>query len=652
MKRLIFILCIVAILFSISGCDRTTPVVSPDISPDVSEETPIKTFYSPSKHGANYFDIDVKLEQDANPMGAYNYGDLFLFYYECSLPPEKITPDSDSSAYKLLLLDLDAGTVAGKASLPSYATNVGFFPDGSIYAVHNDSGLNYTVYDETLSVAEEHLIFENSEYYSVTPGTNGFWVYCDTTKEEILHVPYHSSTYQSVPVGDLRENDFLIIKGETETGLIVICDGEFYELNTVSGEHSSASYLDEFYLDGYFAAATDRGLTMLFDIRKPETTYFLHTESDSESMIAHSDKYFATTTYSETQGVSIYNLSGDSCYRSLPISDDNSGGYLYCNIFDSKYAVITLYDYSGFPKFYRWDFAADTPETVDIDIVATDDLPEANAALSSEIEEKYGVGIYYGEAGTSFEYEYSDYSAIPVESEFKTHFTLQILSDFMAKFPTEMFGEMCTESTRYLNIYLCGTLSPLNDSSIASAAALAMTNFDASSRIVAIDISQFAIQTNFAHEFLHVMEDRLSEYNYSGGIDYLQYWHDLTPDDFEYHYDYHDDEGNEITQAEYTAEGMFYETDYSNVWFIDAYSTTLPTEDRARIFEGMFSYELPISFQSEHIVDKALYLGALIRGAFPSCAAVPLGELWWERNIDAKTLDDYAELVSEYVIIY
>ena len=161
--------------------------------------------------------------------------------------------------------------------------------------------------------------------------------------------------------------------------------------------------------------------------------------------------------------------------------------------------------------------------------------------------------------------------------------------------------------------------------------------------------SQAYFEQSLAHEFMHVMEDRIYACAQERGIEYLNYWESFTPGQGAYYYSYFDENGLEISDPAYTAAAGEIDGSPSEVWFLDSYSRSYPLEDRARILEYLYAGEDGLYagvFQEPHIQAKAQYLCAVIRECFPSCANA--ARLPWETFVDPTPFSQYLEAVMAY----
>lgn len=250
----------------------------------------------------------------------------------------------------------------------------------------------------------------------------------------------------------------------------------------------------------------------------------------------------------------------------------------------------------------------------------------AVAESAARIKNRFGIIIKYSES--SLYGAFSDYELYPTDDEATLKEGIEVLERALAEYPDEFFDEVCEGGGfSRLVIYLCGGFRPLTDHGIDSAAAL--TSTDGGSIIMAFDVRiSSVLRQNLAHEMMHAMEHRISSYLTGLDTSIGDIWSTLNPRGFDYYYSYHEKDGSEISNQKYTAWDQ-----PSTAFFIDPYSKSFPSEDRARIFEHLFEGDDEL-FESPYLVEKAKKLTAIIREAFPSVAAED--ELLWEEILRDK----------------
>ena len=92
--------------------------------------------------------------------------------------------------------------------------------------------------------------------------------------------------------------------------------------------------------------------------------------------------------------------------------------------------------------------------------------------------------------------------------------------------------------------------------------------------MIVIDINQPNISELLCHELIHNTEFALNKKS----KDIFNEWNKYNPEDFSYNNSY---------TKEYIYNYTINEENKENIYFIDKYSHTYPTEDRARIFENI-----------------------------------------------------------------
>ena len=307
---------------------------------------------------------------------------------------------------------------------------------------------------------------------------------------------------------------------------------------------------------------------------------------------------------------------------------------------------------NGATDLYRWDYRLDGSSETACACLTVEELETRNRAAAAALRRETGVRIFYGEAGAAFNDPYpSGYLGEAECNPVSIYLALEAVSCFMEGYPPGIFQEMVTEPVTGLELYLSGELSADGDGSVASAYGFSTTMDTTRIVVMNLDLLETRSQSYFeqclAHEFMHVMEDRIYACIEETGIDYLAYWETFAPEPDAYYYSYFDEDGLEISDPAYTATGE--EPGSGQIWFLDSYSRSYPPEDRARILEYLYAGEESMyadMFQEPHIRDKAQYLCAVIRACFPSCAGVETCP--WETLVEPVSFSSYAQAVMAY----
>jgi len=288
---------------------------------------------------------------------------------------------------------------------------------------------------------------------------------------------------------------------------------------------------------------------------------------------------------------------------------------------------------------------------IDANETSMDAVRAQNEKLAQAIVETYDIQVFYGEDGAGF--IDNGYKGEIVDNDMLIRCALTKLDEFLREYPGGMFKEMCAGSVTHIGLYLCGTISKTNDEGIMSAAAL--TGVYEDTRFIAFNLNYLGdLSQHLAHEFMHVMEDRIHVVCNTTESDMFNYWMQFVPKEMSesaYYYAYHDSNGNELSDTSFTQDDPLAVDQPDIVWYVDAYAKASPLEDRARIMEVLYISQdsLPACFESIHLMEKAQFLCAMVRECFPSTQGEET--LYWERLIETIPYSEYEDAVRDMEII-
>lgn len=321
---------------------------------------------------------------------------------------------------------------------------------------------------------------------------------------------------------------------------------------------------------------------------------------------------------------------------------DESGSIPGMTLLDSGDVLLKYQDYeNGEQGLYLWAASENSGQLeAGVEIITLEDFARENTELAREIGAAYGLNVYIRGEGASF----IDlvYQGEPQRDELRLRTSLDDLKRFLAILPPGMTREALVLPYTSLGVYLSGAIHQLHSGGIQSPAGF-VSNFG-NERYLAVNTQDSQVYQNLAHEFMHVLEDRLWLVSNQDGTALLDGWDRLGPEEDESHgfvYTYLSEDGYTFYDDTWTAAAYSGQGGMDRVWFIDAYSRTYPMEDRARVFEHLF---LPSDhwlqpFRYPNLLLKARVLSALIREAFPSVREVE--NAFWE---DALVKMDRTEL--------
>lgn len=269
-------------------------------------------------------------------------------------------------------------------------------------------------------------------------------------------------------------------------------------------------------------------------------------------------------------------------------------------------------------------------EPIDVTLVETDTLDAYFSQLVKEMEDAYGITLYIGSEGNDFAIE--GYVGRAELDPVAIYNALTLTDEILSRYPEGMLREAYEGMYDSLRLYLCSELYGYASDGLARAGGL--TAFDTEELLVAIDIHN-GLETTLPHELSHVFDARIRAVSARGESDWMQLWEDLHPFNNAYLYSYE----NYWSAQSYTYPN---ESVPSRVWFVDDYSRSFPTEDRARIIENLFNPvdgALPEALQSPHLLEKARFYSYILRQCFASCAESSQ-PLFWETYLG--TIDENA----------
>ena len=226
-----------------------------------------------------------------------------------------------------------------------------------------------------------------------------------------------------------------------------------------------------------------------------------------------------------------------------------------------------------------------------------------NEAISN-IKTNYNVNINIKEDAII---KFPDFSAEALVNDELILESLYKIETILSKYDLEFFNSFYDNNYNGLNLYLTGELTP-SDYETQAANPAAYSLMFQNEYMIVIDLNQPNIEELLCHELLHNLEFHLN----NEGIYPFGNWSNYNPSDFYYDNSYTSNSGFDYTLNE---------DDKNNVYFIDTYSHTYETEDRARVFEKICPCESDsIVNDYPNLYQKGLYLKEEITTYYPSLA--------------------------------
>lgn len=268
-----------------------------------------------------------------------------------------------------------------------------------------------------------------------------------------------------------------------------------------------------------------------------------------------------------------------------------------------------------------WDYRDVTPQEVPSAELAPyeppvyEDMGELTERAEA-MEAQYGVQIYLGEEAVNA--PFPDYTLEACKDEQAVSAALDVLESALSCYPEGYLEQLGGDSVRTICFCLSGRMTPVDPSvSIDDPGGLSC-QVDGM-ELIAFNANGYVRVQDVIHELTHVLDHWLWERE---NLDEVA-WSAMNPEDFSYYYGYINENGESYEWAgstDYTTWGVdYYSGAVDNIYFIDPYSTTYPTEDRARLMEYLLADPEngpEAYFSGVHLQEKLTYYFQCIRETF------------------------------------
>ena len=245
---------------------------------------------------------------------------------------------------------------------------------------------------------------------------------------------------------------------------------------------------------------------------------------------------------------------------------------------------------------------------------------------TDKLEEKYGLDIYIGEECVG---DAGGYSVSPYLNYNKIEERIETLESELEKYPLGFFEQFKIDSSKELKVYLVGYLVNVDELFGATDSA-GFYLLDTRGMRIFIDCGRVDnFKKTFHHEVAHAIDDMIVfvDRDIENALLSDEKWEQLNPKIGMYSFTYDDYEENEYGMYIYDEQKG--NTSVKDTYFVDSYSMTFPTEDRARIFENVMTSEnLEVDFnEAPYLKAKLNYYADCIRATFDTTG---WGEVGWE----------------------
>lgn len=334
--------------------------------------------------------------------------------------------------------------------------------------------------------------------------------------------------------------------------------------------------------------------------KENEKKYYLNSKNETSNIKVNNDGTKLITFNDDSKELKIYDLENNKIINKIILNLSSEEFISLFILNDLAYTVVTngiSYD------LYVWNYKENTlNESM---ISHSDSKSKINSyELVTKIKNEFNVNMYIYEKGVKF---FNDFYALPSYDDELTYDSLSKTYKMLSNFNKEFYDKFYINDNNGIEIYLTDKVAP-SDLNIQiknpSAYSLVMNN----TYIIALNINTNSYEKTLCHELMHTIENNMHDLynNKTLKNEPFNKWNEYNPKDFKYNNSYIEESNDRYTISS-----------EKDVYFIDSYSHTYPSEDRARIFEQFCKDESIIEKYSK-IKKKAEYLKNEIVNAYPS----------------------------------
>ena len=655
-----------------------SPIPSPTVSPSPTPSptpTPTPTPMPELK--------DVWDETDEPYMYSLPDMDLTGYYFNSYITSGKLLyflNEEYSSEPEIISYDYTTDTTVHKTMEGIDANEYRFYVIPDRYIVINDGNktLRYLDFDlNEIRLAEIPIKSAYPEFWADETYENLYYVESDQLKKfnaasgEIVTIAKNPLYKDSYPSGMTPDGKYLKVyiyswkKGYSVAYLADINTGE------LTRDDEAEDYVSEYYLSPdkkeILVSDGESNKVMLYDIEPDNEELMIKLDQniyefgkEPEKVITLNDYYdmvfddidwtnrklITHARYSRGDYLTVefkcYDLDTGEKHSSSVISVD-SGVYTdYSMCLDEENGYVIIGGNRGNNPFcYAWDYLNDEVNTDNSDFRRINYIPDYLDAHRKELEEKYNMYIYLGSEIFATE---TDYTLSCCKSASEMDAALYIVDEVLSLYPEGFFEQIKFGNIRTIGLYLCNGFTKKASYGIENAIALAGT--DGYERFLVLDISYPSdLRRNIIHEISHWTDNRINQQqDYSDEETFESAWSKLNPDDFYY-------------MNDYNKTSPFYRYTYgsakADAYFVDSYSMSKATEDRARLFEYLMRYDKEYGskyMESEAMRKKLHMYFESIRKCFDT-TGWPDETIWEHKLNQLDRLYDGDESLS-YELIY
>ena len=520
---------------------------------------------------------------------------------------------------------------------------------------YNNDGIIGKLYDSSFENKLEtsfngtrtgYSSLDNEFYYYEDSGRLFRYSYKD---EKVLEIDFGIMAYCSElrqVYTDGRGVDYLFVSclcGDLKNynGVFDTEQGQFIYLKNAAENELPVSYImNNSYVAGFTDTVTGQSWDIFADGVKPVTyawpdqNYYV-----SVNIMSNGDAFFYRT-IDNTVEFAVFDKDTNLCKADSSITLDrgvNEYGMINAQInpiyldngnvfmvFSDGYSAYYFFEWNMQKNSEYWDYMSSSEYPVNIpDVPIIDEMYDPRTffpgevseelqpllGIKEEIEDKHGIEISIGKECSSMN---GGYAVCALEDYETVKQSLEMLDEELSKYPDNFLEQIKYNGYDTIHFYLASTLIGMG---YGLDYAGGFQNELGNEMLITIDCTiPDDARTTVHHELSHIIDDFIDT---KSGFD-ENAWKSFNPvteaytDLYTYDYGMFGYEGMEKFIFDYAYD------DNSGSCFVDCYSMTFPTEDRARIWESvMMMEEASVNFEQSPILTKKLnYYAQCIRQAF------------------------------------
>ena len=495
--------------------------------------------------------------------------------------------------YKLKKLDIHENKVTELQSLENINSSCSL-EDENIYCLNNQE---FTVYDLNFDKLFYYASEEENSTANYIPYKD---IYIKLENKEISLIRNNKAEpYRSIDTDiNLYYENYFVTNDNTYINL-VDDEGNYYLYNINEETITNINQKSYFKYENGFVFYDDISF-QIYDLQNnnqieytnnfQKNYYYTGTLDGKNTMLCLYDIIENKLLIENLESSTLQEIDSNLFSNDNPIANLNfEDNYLYIYVLQDKnnFYVVNM-DELNVPSINTQEY--------------TDEMLSNISNTINNIKETYDININIKENAVI---EFPDFSAEVLLNNELILESLNKIETILAKYDQVFFESFYNNGFNGLNIYLTGSLTPSDyDTQAANPAAYSLI-FKGEYMIV-IDLNQPNIEELLCHELLHNLEFNLN----NQGIYPFKNWSSYNPSDF-----YYDNSYTSNSNFNYTLS----ETNINNVYFIDYYSHTYETEDRARVFENICACSENSKINDyPNLYAKGLYLKEEITKYYPN----------------------------------